>query len=89
MNLRFPLSKRLREYALVILIPLLLYRTHFSLGWRRRLLLEIGLLFVGFLAFLIIAEEHSVSHSSTQAYDQALGIFFVLYGLVAAFVAFW
>lgn len=75
--------------GLVILIPLLLYRKSFYLTWRVRLLLEVGLLLAGFLACLIVAEAHSASHSSTQAYDQTLGIVFVAYGLVAAFVAFW
>ena len=75
--------------GLIILIPLLLYRKQFYLAWWVRLMLEIGLLGVGVLFAFVTVRVHDTSHSSTLAYDQALGFVFVLYGLAAAFVAFW
>ena len=73
--------------GLVILILLLLFRKRLYLGTRRQLWLEIGLLLIGvLLLFTVIA---AVPSSSPTAQNIALGSVFVIYGLIAAFVAYW
>lgn len=72
--------------GLVILIFLLRFRKYLYLGARRRLLLEIGLTLIGFL-FLIFFS--SVLTSPSPTLNIALGSVCVIYGLIAAFVAYW
>lgn len=75
--------------GLALLIPLLLKRQQFFLSLRVRLLLEIGIIVLGVIVLVIAVEAHSGLHSSTQANDFSLGSVIAIYGLAAAFVAFW
>ena len=73
--------------GLVILILLLLLRKRLYLSTRRRLWLEIGLLLIGVL--LIVTVLAAVPSSSPTAQNIALGSVIVIYGLIAAIVAYW
>ncbi len=76
--------------GLVILIPLLLYRKHFYLKWWGHLLLEICLFFIGILVLFVVFEVmRPVPPYTSLPYEHALGSVIAVYGLIAAFIAFW
>jgi serine/threonine protein kinase len=73
--------------GIVILIFLLLSRKRLYLDTRRRFWLEIGLLLIGVLVTTFLS--FGVFGHSYAAGDIFAGGFLVIYGLTAAFVAYW
>jgi hypothetical protein len=77
--------------GLVILIFLQRSRKHFHLSTWRRLLLEIGLTFIGILVYIFFDAilYHPQNGGSLSAFDLVVGSVLVIYGLITAFVAYW
>ena len=75
--------------CLVFLIPLLLFRTHVHLKWRKRLALEIGLLVIGIILLIIVYEAVQPMGDASSTSNHLIGGSLMLYGLATSFVAFW
>lgn len=75
--------------CLVLLIPLLLYRTHVHLKWGKRLAFEIGLFIVGFILVIIVSNVAKPMGYTSATTEHAVVGCLALYGLATSFVAFW
>lgn len=75
--------------CLVLLIPLLLYRTHVHLKWRKRLAFAVGIFIFGFILLIIVSEVVKPLGYTSSTSEHAVGVSLALYLLATAFVAFW